>query len=140
MDRKANHAANRPPTRGVNVAKRDHGAPRTAENSIGIDDIGLPSQTEAENARPPFEIQPEPGRSSEEHVTETEESSAEYHEEEPTGTTGTGTTPEPPEEEEKTGLEKAISKVVPPSHEVKDDDILDPGHMTPGAPPVDNRS
>jgi len=44
------------------------------------------------------------------------------------------------EDEYGTRLEKAASKVEPPGREVSDDDIFDPGRMTPGAPPVDNRS
>jgi hypothetical protein len=44
------------------------------------------------------------------------------------------------EDEYGTRLEKAASKIVPPSNEISDEDIFDPGRMTPGAPPVDNRS
>lgn len=39
-----------------------------------------------------------------------------------------------------TKLERTIKKIVPPSHEVSDEDLKDPGGMTPGAPPTDNRS
>ncbi|HEY4541724.1 MAG TPA: hypothetical protein VIG66_05045 [Noviherbaspirillum sp.] len=39
-----------------------------------------------------------------------------------------------------TRLEKALSKVEPAGREVKDEDIMDPGHMTPGTRHVDNRS
>lgn len=38
------------------------------------------------------------------------------------------------------GLEGVVRKIVPPSHEVTDDDLKDPGRMTPGAPPTDNRT
>jgi hypothetical protein len=37
-------------------------------------------------------------------------------------------------------LERAARKIAPPSNEVSDDDLKDPGRMTPGAPPTDNRS
>lgn len=44
------------------------------------------------------------------------------------------------EDEYGTRLEKALSKIEPPGREVPDKDIFDPGSMTPGAPPADNRS
>jgi len=44
------------------------------------------------------------------------------------------------EDEYGTRLEKALSKIEPPGREVPDEDMRDPGQMTPGAPPVDNRS
>jgi hypothetical protein len=37
-------------------------------------------------------------------------------------------------------VERAARKIVPPSTEVSDDELKDPGRMTPGAPPADNRS
>jgi len=37
-------------------------------------------------------------------------------------------------------LERIAKIVDPPGRDVKDDDLNDPGRMTPGAPPVDNRS
>lgn len=37
-------------------------------------------------------------------------------------------------------LEKLAQKIDPPSREIPDSDMKDPGRMTPGAPPVDNRS
>jgi hypothetical protein len=37
-------------------------------------------------------------------------------------------------------LERIVKQIVPPSHEVTDDDLKDPGRMTPAAPPTDNRS
>jgi hypothetical protein len=43
-------------------------------------------------------------------------------------------------DEQDTKLERIVKKIVPPSHEVTDDDLKDPGGMTPDAPPTDNRS
>ncbi|HEY0844965.1 MAG TPA: hypothetical protein VGE12_06335 [Noviherbaspirillum sp.] len=43
-------------------------------------------------------------------------------------------------DEDNTGLERIASKIAPPGHEVSDEDLKDPGRMTPGAPPTDNRS
>ena len=37
-------------------------------------------------------------------------------------------------------LERLARKIVPPSREIKDRDLTDPGRMTPDTPPVDNRS
>jgi hypothetical protein len=37
-------------------------------------------------------------------------------------------------------LDRLAKKIDPPGQEVDDQDILDPGRMTPGAPPVDNRT
>jgi hypothetical protein len=37
-------------------------------------------------------------------------------------------------------LEELAKKVDPPGREVSDDELKDPGRMTTGAPPVDNRS
>lgn len=37
-------------------------------------------------------------------------------------------------------LERIVKQIVPPSQEVSDDDLKDPGRMTPAAPPTDNRS
>jgi hypothetical protein len=39
-----------------------------------------------------------------------------------------------------TPLEKLAKKIDPPSREVSDGELRDPGSATPGAPPVDNRS
>lgn len=37
-------------------------------------------------------------------------------------------------------VERIVKKVEPPGRDVTDDDLRDPGRMTPGAPPTDNRS
>ncbi len=37
-------------------------------------------------------------------------------------------------------LERIAKTIAPPSNEVDGQDLNDPGRMTPGAPPVDNRS
>jgi hypothetical protein len=37
-------------------------------------------------------------------------------------------------------LEKIAHVIDPPSSEIRDRDLNDPGRMTPGAPPTDNRS
>lgn len=37
-------------------------------------------------------------------------------------------------------LERVAKQIVPPSQEVSNDDLKDPGRMTPAAPPTDNRS
>lgn len=37
-------------------------------------------------------------------------------------------------------LERLVKHIEPPGHDVTDDDLKDPGRMTPGAPPTDNRS
>jgi hypothetical protein len=39
-----------------------------------------------------------------------------------------------------TALERLAKHVDPPGREVSDEDLKNPGQMTPGAPPVDNRS
>lgn len=39
-----------------------------------------------------------------------------------------------------TRLENIASKIDPPGRDVSDEDLKDPGRMTPGAPPTDNRS
>lgn len=39
-----------------------------------------------------------------------------------------------------TRLERIASRIDPPGREVRDEDLKDPGRMTPGAPPADNRS
>ncbi len=39
-----------------------------------------------------------------------------------------------------TALERLARKIVPPSTEVDDKDLNNPGQMTPDAPPTDNRS
>lgn len=43
-------------------------------------------------------------------------------------------------DEQDTKLERVIKKIVPPSHEPSDEDLKDPGNMTPNAPPTDNRT
>lgn len=37
-------------------------------------------------------------------------------------------------------LERIAKQIVPPSQDVTNDDLKDPGRMTPAAPPTDNRS
>ncbi len=37
-------------------------------------------------------------------------------------------------------LERIAKTIAPPSHEVSDDELKDPGKMTPGAPPTKNKS
>lgn len=37
-------------------------------------------------------------------------------------------------------LERLVKHIEPPGREVTDDDLKDPGRMTPGATPTDNRS
>jgi hypothetical protein len=37
-------------------------------------------------------------------------------------------------------LERMAKTIAPPSHEVSDDELKDPGKMTPGAPPTKNKS
>jgi hypothetical protein len=37
-------------------------------------------------------------------------------------------------------LERIAEQIVPPSQEISDDDLKDPGKMTPAATPTDNRS
>ena len=37
-------------------------------------------------------------------------------------------------------LERAAKHIDPPGRDVTDDDLKDPGRMTPAAPPADNRS
>lgn len=39
-----------------------------------------------------------------------------------------------------TAVERIARKIVPPSTEVSDDELSNPGKMTPEAPPTDNRS
>jgi hypothetical protein len=41
---------------------------------------------------------------------------------------------------EDTALERIARKIVPPSTEVDDEDLKNPGRMTPKSPPTDNRS
>jgi hypothetical protein len=37
-------------------------------------------------------------------------------------------------------LERIAKTIAPPSHEVSDDELKDPGKMTPDAPPTKNKS
>lgn len=37
-------------------------------------------------------------------------------------------------------LERAAKKIDPPGRDATDDDLRDPGRMTPDTPPADNRS
>jgi hypothetical protein len=37
-------------------------------------------------------------------------------------------------------LERIVKHIEPPGRDVTDDDLKDPGRMTPGATPTDNRS
>ncbi len=37
-------------------------------------------------------------------------------------------------------LEQLARKIDPPGREVSDEELKDPGRMTPGSPPTDNRS
>jgi hypothetical protein len=37
-------------------------------------------------------------------------------------------------------LERIAEQIVPPSQEISDEDLKDPGRMTPKAPPTDNRT
>jgi hypothetical protein len=37
-------------------------------------------------------------------------------------------------------LERIVKHIEPPGREATDDDLKDPGRMTPGATPTDNRS
>lgn len=37
-------------------------------------------------------------------------------------------------------LERTAKKIDPPGRDASDDDLRDPGRMTPDAPPADNRS
>jgi hypothetical protein len=37
-------------------------------------------------------------------------------------------------------LERIAKTIAPPSHEASDDELKDPGKMTPGAPPTKNKS
>jgi hypothetical protein len=39
-----------------------------------------------------------------------------------------------------TKLERLVKHIEPPGREVTDDDLKNPGEMTPGATPTDNRS
>jgi hypothetical protein len=41
---------------------------------------------------------------------------------------------------EKGKLERLAKEIDPPSREIPDKDLKDPGRMTPDAPPADNRS
>lgn len=43
-------------------------------------------------------------------------------------------------DKEDTKLERIAKKIDPPGREVTDDDLKNPGGMTPGATPTDNRS
>lgn len=107
---------------------------RTKDRPLGTDDIGLPEDTRPDDARPLNDIRPDSpeamARRNDPGQLSPEESRR--HPSDPS---------RPSEDDEyATRLEKVVSKIEPPGHEVKDEDILDPGHMTPGAPPVDNRS
>jgi len=46
--------------------------------------------------------------------------------------------PQPDSKDSK--LERLAKQIDPPGRDVTDDDLKDPGRMTPGAPPTDNRS
>lgn len=37
-------------------------------------------------------------------------------------------------------LERLVKYIEPPGRDVTDDDLKDPGRMTPNSPPTDNRS
>lgn len=126
-----------PVRRPMQVGKGDSSQTRTTDDPLGIDDIGLPADMHPDQARAPERVRPDPamtGGVDNESVTQgtvpLEEN--QRHPSDPL---------KPGEDDEYgTRLEKLASKIVPPSHEVKDEDIMDPGRQTPGAPPVDNRS
>jgi hypothetical protein len=121
----------RPSTPPEQVGEGDRTKVRTAHNPIGIDDIGLPTDSPAENARHPANIDPAP--------TQDEDAPSYPHK----GKDEKRRMPAPsptPEEEDKTAVEKVMSDIVPASNELTDEDIMNPGRMTPDAPPVDNRS
>lgn len=125
------------PERAMKKGKGDRYGARTDEDFAASDDIGMPEDLASENARKPQEVRPDPQRTkANDNQPETKGTvPIEQNQQHPTDPLKPGEA-----DEYGTRLEKAVSKIVPPSHEVKDEDIMDPGRMTPQAPPVDNRS
>lgn len=121
------------PNRAMNTGKADPARARTKDKPLGTDDIGLPADTRPDEARSPSEMRPDPARTHE--TNDPGRVPLEQNQQHPSDPLKPGET-----DEYGTRLEKVASKIVPPGHEVKDEDIFDPGRMTPDAPPVDNRS
>lgn len=149
------------------VGQGDRLGVRTARNPIGIDDIGLPADVRPDGAREPNDIRPDSVRTQERKDDTQSHGGPDMSTNQDIRTNHESRTPQPqhrtdeerrldqradhqtsPEsdqpsdqvEDEKTAVEHLMSEIVPPSQEVSDDDIMDPGRMTPKAPPVDNRS
>lgn len=121
----------------TNAGKPDFRHTRTVDDPLGIDDTGLPADTRPDDARAPHKIDPDPVGPADTaaHQDAAGRVPLEENQRHPSDPLKPGE-----EDEYGTRLEKLVSKVEPPGREVSDEDILDPGRMTPGAPPVDNRS
>lgn len=120
------------PNRRMNPRQADVRHTRTPEEPLGTDDIGMPADMQPDDAREPYQVQPSDTAAHQDRVGRVPLEENQRH---PSDPLKAGE-----EDEYGTRLEKLISKVEPPGREVSDEDILDPGRMTPGAPPVDNRS
>lgn len=132
-----NHAHNGP-DRAMNTGKAPSATVRTKDDPLGIDDIGLPEEARTHDARNPGEVRPEPAAvqgGADPKRAPDEDGSVDRNGKRSAAQTKVGTV-DPALDK----AEKAARVIDPPGHEVKDEDILDPGRMTPGAPPVDNRS
>jgi hypothetical protein len=125
------------PERAMKQGKGERFGPRTSDDLAATDDIGMPEDARPEGARTPRGVRPDPARTQENDNQPESRGTVplEQNQQHPTDPLKPGEA-----DEYGTRLEKAVSKIVPPSHEVKDEDIMDPGHQTPQAPPVDNRS
>ncbi|HVL75231.1 MAG TPA: hypothetical protein VM406_04385 [Noviherbaspirillum sp.] len=110
---------------------------RSTEDPAGVDDLGLPADARPDGTRAASEVRPDPERTqaNDNEPVRTGTVPLEENQQHPSDPLKPGEA-----DEYGTRLEKLIAYIEPPGHEVKDDDIFDPGHMTPGAPPVDNRS
>jgi len=133
---------NREQTKYVETGAADPRAARTKDDALGIDDIGLPEDIKPDNGRPPGQINPGPDQ-------ERNASSTTWPEQAPVAQGNSARNPKsdrdaqdahekPSQHDSK--LERIVRKIEPTGHEIRDDDLRDPGTMTPDAPPTDNRS
>jgi hypothetical protein len=114
-------------TKHVKIRNADPRFARTEDAAFGTDDIGLPEDIAADNAVRPDDIAPEPVRAGAEPAPEQE------------ARPDDDSRPDEPERREGR-MERLVRKAEPTGHRISDDELRDPGRMTPDSPPTDNRS
>ena len=114
-------------TKHVEIRNADPRFARTEDAAFGTDDLGLPEDIAAENAVRPDDIVPQPVQA--------------CAEPEPERGARPGGERRPAEAEQREGrMERLVRKAEPTGHRIRDDELRDPGAMTPDSPPTDNRS